>query len=180
MAPSTPGSSHCCQNPFSGCLGFSLSVSLPGGSLPPNPSGLHSPTVREDRWGAEDSRHTLSPLLAALAILVDWLPSVSGWTLRSPARKSACVGAGLQTRSPPWEPSSPHLPPLRLTVLRGAYLHGCLGNREECRRSSTSEALLLFLILSRTLSLFCPTQKHPSCPLSIGLSQLFPPHSHQA
>lgn len=63
LAPRLEAAAIVVITPSPCCLGFSLSVSLTGGSLPPNPSGLHSPTVREDRWGAEgfSHSHTLSP-----------------------------------------------------------------------------------------------------------------------
>lgn len=89
FGPKTTSSSHCCHAPSPGCLGFSLSVSLTGGSLPPNPSGLHSPTVREDRWGAEEFTHSL-PYLQSLPSLL-MAPVPLGVAL-STARKSLVTG----------------------------------------------------------------------------------------
>lgn len=78
VGPETASSSHCCHAPSPGCLGFSLSVCLTGGSLPPNPSGLHSPTVGEDRWGAEEFTHSLPYSQPLPSLLTGSCPSWGG------------------------------------------------------------------------------------------------------
>lgn len=109
LAPLTPGSSHCCHNPFSWLSRLLPSPSLTGGSLPPNPSGFHSPTVREDRWGAEEFIHShVDSFPCSLP-----LPSCSCWGGLEHS-KEIFVLTGLQRGSSQREPRAPPLPPLGL------------------------------------------------------------------
>lgn len=82
--------------------------------------------------------HCRSPLLAVLAILVDWLLSLLGWSLAQQGNLGVDWPANWEL-SQEAQSASPFSSPIGL---KEAYLHSCLGNwKKNTHKKNNEEAL---------------------------------------